>query len=109
MKRLMCLLLMGSIYAQTIPQTLPQEKKPFVLTYYDFKENIYDYSTVSGRIIVNFFINELGQVEDPIIMDTFNIDLNAVVLDKLRQTSYHPATPNGKPVKVKYSLPIVFN
>ena len=90
MKRLMCLLLMGSIYAQTIPQTPPQEKKPFVLTYYDFKENIYDYSTVSGRIIVNFFINELGQVEDPIIMDTFNIVLLVIITLIYIKPTFYP-------------------
>jgi len=49
-----------------------------------------------------------GNVIDPHIVDTFNIDLNAVVLDKVRQMKYHPATQNGVAVKVGYSLPIVF-
>jgi len=52
--------------------------------------------------------DERGEVEDPVIKDTFNINLNEVVLDKLKETSYYPATQNGRPVRIKYTLPIVF-
>ena len=29
-------------------------------------------------------------------------------LAKLKETSYYPATQNGVPVKIRYTLPIVF-
>ena len=107
MKRLMCLLLMGLVSAQSLTQSYPKPKEPFVLTYYDIREDILK-TTPQGRITVDFFINERGEVEDPIIRDTFNIDLNDIVLDKLRLSSYYPAIQNGKPIKVKYTLPILF-
>ena len=107
MKRLMCMFLMGLISAQTLKTALPQPKEPFVLTYYDIREDIL-LKTPQGKITVDFFINERGEVEDPVIKDTFNIDLNEVVLDKLKETSYYPATQNGRPVRIKYTLPIVF-
>jgi len=107
MKRLMCLLLMGMVSAQTITQSYPKPKEPFVLTYHDIREDILE-KTPQGRIIVDFYINEKGEVEDPVIMDTFNISLNDVVLDKIKQSSYYPATQNGRPVRIKYTLPILF-
>jgi|TARA_R110001592_G_C12941659_1_gene730466 hypothetical protein len=107
MKRLLCLLLMGLVSAQNIAGTLPKEKEPFILTYYDIREDIRQ-QLPEGKIIVDFYINERGEVENPVIKDTFNIDLNEVVLDKLKEVSYYPATQNGEPIKVKYTLPIVF-
>ena len=53
-------------------------------------------------------MNESGKVEDPVVKDSFNVTLNDVVLDKVRQTEYFPALQNGRPVKVKYLLPIQF-
>jgi hypothetical protein len=81
----------------------PKAIKPFLLTYYDIKD-----SYEPGKIEVQFEVDEKGNVVDPHIVDTFNIDLNAVVLDKVRQMKYHPARQNGVAVKVGYSLPIVF-
>ena len=110
MRAIACLMLMGLLIAQNSPNgesQLPQPKVPFVLTYYDIREDILK-NTPHGKIIVDFYINEMGEVEDPVIKDTFNIDLNEVVLDKVRQATYHPAMQNGTPVKVKYTLPIVF-
>ena len=107
MKRLMCLLLMGLVSAQSLTQSYPKPKEPFVLTYYDIREDILK-TTPQGRITVDFFINERGEVENPVIRDTFNIALNEVVLDKVRQASYYPAVQNGRPVRIKFTLPIVF-
>ena len=59
-------------------------------------------------VLVDFYINERGEVENPVIRDTFNIALNEVVLDKVRQASYYPAVQNGRPVRIKFTLPIVF-
>ena len=50
----------------------------------------------------------MGEVENPVIVDTFNLSLNDVILDKVRQSKYYPALQNGRPVKVKYTLPITF-
>jgi TonB family protein len=110
MKRLMCLILMGVLAAQNPlddGSQSPQPKKPFKLTYYDIREKIHaNYD--GGKVLVEFWIDERGSVESPIVRDTFDMNLNSVILDKVRQTEFYPALQNGKPVKVRYSLPIVF-
>ena len=117
MKTLIFLMAMGSLTAQNLltdkaynlfdnGSQYPKAIKPFVLTYYDIRDSIQNYQ--NGRIEVQFEVDVKGNVIDPHIVDTFNIDLNAVVLDKVRQMKYPPATQNGVAVKVGYSLPIVF-
>tara|TARA_B100001778_G_scaffold200148_1_gene165231 strand:+ start:2072 stop:2380 length:309 start_codon:yes stop_codon:yes gene_type:complete len=101
---------MGSLIAQKSVQDnqqFPQAVIPFELTYDDIKSFIGIIPPV-GKISVDFFIDESGNVESPYIVDTFNIQLNDVIIDKVRQSKYKPALQNGRPVKVKYHLPIVF-
>jgi|TARA_B100001123_G_C15298562_1_gene1020170 hypothetical protein len=86
---------------------LPQPKIPFELTYYDIKEQIHD-EYEGGKVLVEFWIDEEGKVLNPVIIDTFNVNFNSIIIDKVKQQKYYPALQNGKPVKVKYSLPIVF-
>jgi len=107
MKFLLPLLIIGIVLGQKPSHKFPKVKVPFELNYYDIRQGIYEASS-TGKIIVEFYINEAGEVENPIIIDTFNVNLNDVILDKVRRTSYYPAIQNGKPVKVKYSLPIQF-
>jgi TonB family protein len=59
-------------------------------------------------VLVSFIIDEEGNVSQAEILDSFNVKLNDVVLDKVRQTKYKPAVQNGRAVRVKYQLPIVF-
>ena len=61
-----------------------------------------------GKVLVSFIIDEEGNVSKAEIVDSFNVALNEVVLDKVRQTKYKPAVQNGRAVRVKYQLPIVF-
>ena len=110
MRALISLILMGSLIAQKSVQDnqqFPQPIVPFELTYDDFM-GVVDFIYPSGKMSVSFFINEEGEVEEPYVIDTFNVQLNDVVIDKVRQTKYKPALQNGRPVKVKYHLPIVF-
>jgi len=79
--------------------------RPFELYSYDLPPSI---SNPIGTMEVAFDINENGEVENPIVLDTFNVELNKIVIDKVKQTKYKPARQNGRPVKVKFKLPIVF-
>ena len=83
----------------------PKPIIPFELSYYDIRDKVI---REGGTINVEFEIDEEGNVINPTIVDSFNVSLNDVVIDKVRQTKYHPATQNGRPVRVKYKLPIVF-
>lgn len=85
----------------------PIAKVPFQLSYCDIREKIHN-TVKSGRINVEFEIDEEGNVVNPTIKDSFNVYLNDVVLDKVRQSKYYPAMQNGRPIKVRYNLPIVF-
>ena len=108
MKVLACLMLMGSLVAQDLHQSknqFPKPIKPFTLEYSDLPPNT---SNIKGSVLVQFDIDENGDVIKPLIVDTFNMAFNDVILNKVRQTKYEPATQNGKAVKVKYQLPILF-
>jgi len=102
-KLLSCLLVLGVIMAQNNSQ-LPKEVVPFELYAHELPI-IHD---VVGKVLVTFTIDEEGNVNQAEIMDSFNVYLNDVVLDKVRQTKYQPAIQNGRAVSVKYQLPIVF-
>tara|TARA_R110002020_G_scaffold20041_1_gene68681 strand:+ start:15689 stop:16006 length:318 start_codon:yes stop_codon:yes gene_type:complete len=104
MKFLLYILLLTSIL---FASELPRPKKEFTLTYWDMRKLIYA-EIPKGKVVVEFYVNERGEVEDPIIIDTFNVNLNDIILNKVKQSTYYPAIQNGKPVKVKYSLPIQF-
>ena len=99
---------MGSDHPhQDTTTSLPQPIIPFELTYHDIRQRIHS-EPVNGRITVEFIIDESGTVIQPNIIDTFNVMLNDVIIDKILKTKYKPAIQNGKPVSVKYHLPILF-
>ena len=102
-KLLSCLLVLGVIMAQDNSQ-LPKEVVPFEL----YTHELPIIHNVVGKVLVSFTIDEEGNVNQAEIIDSFDVSLNDVVLDKVRQTKYQPAIQNGRAVSVKYQLPIVF-
>ena len=109
--RLFCLLLMGVLASQNSlygESQLPQVKKPFNLSYNDFDSKVRQQHELIGDVIVRFIIDENGKVIQPEIIDTFNLVLNDVIIDKVKQMKFSPPLQNGIPVKVRYKLPIVF-
>ena len=102
-KLLKCLLLLGTLVAND--NSLPKEIVPFELYAHELPiiHNVYE-----GKVLVSFIIDEEGNVSQAKILDSFNVRLNDVVLDKVRQTKYKPAVQNGRAVRVKYQLPILF-
>ena len=109
--RLFCLLLMGVLASQNSllgESQLPQVKKPFNLSYNDFDSKVRQQHELIGDVTVRFIIDENGKVIQPEIIDTFNLVLNDVIIDKVKQMKFSPPLQNGRPVKVRYKLPIVF-
>tara|TARA_R100001163_G_C4908038_1_gene93613 strand:+ start:60 stop:377 length:318 start_codon:yes stop_codon:yes gene_type:complete len=98
------ILSLGLVLAQD-GVNLPKEIVPFELYSHELPAISYVYE---GKVLVSFIIDEEGNVSQAEIIDSFDVGLNDVVLDKVRQTKYEPATQNGKAVKVKYQLPILF-
>ena len=105
MRALMCLILMGSLVAQSNNQQ-PKQIIPFKLHYEDF--NTYDTLDYKGEVIVSFQIDEEGKVIEPEIIDSFNTELNETIIDKVLAIEFSPAIQNGRPIKVRYRLPILF-
>ena len=95
---------MGLVLAQD-GVNLQKEIVPFELYSHELPAISYVYE---GKVLVSFIIDEEGNVSQAEIIDSFDVGLNDVVLDKVRQTKYEPATQNGRAVKVKYQLPILF-
>ena len=102
-KLLSCLLSLSIAISQDNSQ-LPKEVVPFEL----YTHELPFIHNVVGKVLVSFTIDEEGNVNQAEIIDSFDVILNDVVLDKVRQTKYQPAIQNGRAVSVKYQLPIVF-
>ena len=85
----------------------PEQKKEFNLSYYDIRQDILE-EKPSGEIIVEFEINEQGKVENPVIRDAFDVRLSDTIIDKVLMLDFKPALQNGRPVRVRYKLPILF-
>ena len=106
MRIILALMLTGVLAARDLPKG--ESRHPIPKIHFELYNSDLPEIYAKGKIIVEFFVNESGQVEDPLVTDSFNVMLNDVVLDKIRQTEYYPALQNGRPVKVKYLLPIQF-
>jgi TonB family protein len=62
---------------------------------------------VRGKVTVDFFITEKGEVRMPAVSPYDNSQLTALAIDALRQWKFEPPTRNGNPVLVKATQ--VFN
>jgi len=98
------ILSLGLVLAQD-GSNLPRQIVPFELYAHELPiiHDVYE-----GKVLVSFIIDQEGNVRKAEIVDSFNVALNEVVLDKVRQTKYQPALQNGKAVAVMYQLPILF-
>ena len=97
------------LIAQDLPvgkNQRPKIKKPFTLDYHHLP--IKDTSDIKGKIVVSFFVDEDGEVTNPQIIDTFNTYFNHAIIDRVMAIKFEPAKQNGRPVKVRYQLPILF-
>lgn len=65
-------------------------------------------SNISGRVFVNFIVNEFGEVEDPDIVESLHVSADMEAIRVIRKTKFTPAEIEGVPVRVRFSLPIHF-
>ena len=92
---------------QTGESRQPKMKRKFNLSYYDLRENLMEEIPKEG-VIVEFEISETGKVENARIAEQYNINLSETIIDKVLQLQFKPALQNGRPVRIRYKLPIVF-
>tara|TARA_Y100000592_G_scaffold72943_1_gene113508 strand:- start:417 stop:758 length:342 start_codon:yes stop_codon:yes gene_type:complete len=112
MRALALIMLTGTVLASDLPanhgKTRPaKQKTQFALSYYDIRENLIQEVPKEG-VIVEFEISETGKVENPRITEEYNINLSETIIDKVLELKFKPALQNGRPVRIRYKLPIIF-
>ena len=63
---------------------------------------------IEGRVTVQFIVNERGQVENPRVIRGIGGGCDEVALEAVSKAKFVPGLQRGRPVRVQYSLPIVF-
>ena len=63
---------------------------------------------IEGRVTVQFIVNEQGQVENPRVIRGIGGGCDEAALAAVKQAKFSPGMQRGRPVRVQYSLPIVF-
>ncbi|MEL6614442.1 MAG: energy transducer TonB [Bacteroidota bacterium] len=63
---------------------------------------------VEGRVFLQFVVDERGQVSDAVCARSPNDLLCEAALDALRKSEFRPGMQRGRPVKVRFTLPVDF-
>lgn len=63
---------------------------------------------IEGRVIIQFIVNEQGRVEDPRVVRGIGGGCDEEALRVVKKAEFEPGRQRGQPVRVQYSLPIVF-
>lgn len=63
---------------------------------------------VEGRVIVQFVVDEQGNVQDAQVVRSLGAGLDEVALNAVKDAKFKPGMQRGKNVKVKMSLPVTF-
>ena len=63
---------------------------------------------IEGRVFVKFIINEQGNVVDPKVVRGIGGGCDEAALDAVKKAKFVPGMQRGRPVKVWYTIPIVF-
>ncbi len=63
---------------------------------------------IEGRVIVQFIVNEKGEVEDPRIIRGIGGGCDEEALRVVKLAKFEPGEQRGVPVRVQYTLPIMF-
>lgn len=63
---------------------------------------------IQGRVYVKFIINEQGNVVDPKVIRGIGGGCDEAALEAVKKAKFIPGMQRGRPVKVWYTIPIVF-
>lgn len=65
-------------------------------------------ANIQGRVYVQFIVNEKGEVEDPVILRGIGGGCDEEAIRVIKEAKFSPGLQRGRPVRVRYSLPIIF-
>ncbi len=63
---------------------------------------------IEGRVYLQFIVNKDGKVEDPKVTRGIGGGCDQEALRVIKEAEFVPGRQRGKPVRVRYSLPILF-
>jgi len=63
---------------------------------------------VEGRVVVQFIINEKGNPINPVVVRGIGAGCDKEALRVVKTLKFEPGLQRGRPVKVRYTIPIVF-
>ncbi|MEM6289273.1 MAG: energy transducer TonB, partial [Bacteroidota bacterium] len=63
---------------------------------------------VSGQVVVQFVVDERGNVIDPVILRSPNDLLSEAAVEAVVASRFTPGTQRGRPVRVRYAVPVRF-
>ena len=63
---------------------------------------------VEGQVVVQFLVQPGGTVSDPSILRSPDDRLSAAALDAVRQMAFTPGEQRGRPVTVRFAVPVTF-
>lgn len=64
---------------------------------------------LEGKVIVQFVVSETGVPSDIVVVRSVSLGLDRAAVDAVRRARFTPGSQNGRPVKVRYTLPVTFN
>jgi protein TonB len=63
---------------------------------------------IEGRVMVQFVIDEQGNVLNPIVIRGIGGGCDEAAVDAVKKAKFIPGMQRGRPVKVRYTLPVTF-
>ena len=63
---------------------------------------------VEGQVVVQFVVDERGNVVDPVVLRSPNDLLAEAALKAVRESRFKPGQQRGRPVKVRFAVPVTF-
>ncbi len=65
-------------------------------------------ANIQGRVVVQFIINERGEVENPQVVRGIGGGCDEEAVRVVKQARFTPGMQRGRPVRVQYSVPVTF-
>lgn len=63
---------------------------------------------IEGRVVIQFVIDEHGRVTQPVVIRGIGGGCDEAALKAISDIRFQPGRQRGRPVRVRYSIPIVF-
>ncbi len=63
---------------------------------------------IEGQVVIQFVVDERGNVVDPVVLRSPNDLLSEAALKAVRESRFTPGQQRGRPVKVRFAVPVTF-